>query len=149
MRPMSDTNRRVQSVIDRFVSELTSIAREEAARVVLGGSARAGRAPTASNGATAGSHGATRSPERIEAMQTKLIAFVKSHPGLRIEQINAELGTTTKDVALPIRKLVAAKQLKTSGARRATKYFAGGKGSAKGAGSAKKHGSKKRRGGKK
>jgi hypothetical protein len=38
---------------------------------------------------------------------TQFAAFVKAHPGLRIEQINKELGTTTKDMALPIRKLIA------------------------------------------
>ena len=31
---------------------------------------------------------------------------MKAHPGLRIEQINKELGTLTKDLALPIRKLL-------------------------------------------
>ena len=45
-------------------------------------------------------------------------------PGLRIEQINAELGTSTKALVLPIKKLLAAKAIKTTGTRRSTKYFA-------------------------
>ena len=47
--------------------------------------------------------------------------------GLRIEEINRELGTTTKDLALPIRKLVADGMLAAKGQRRATKYFPGRK----------------------
>ena len=46
------------------------------------------------------------------------------HPGLRIEQINKQLGTTTKDLALPIRKLIAEGALKTKGEKRSTAYFA-------------------------
>jgi len=34
---MAETNRRVQSIIDRFVTELTQVAREEAASIVLEG----------------------------------------------------------------------------------------------------------------
>jgi len=49
---------------------------------------------------------------------------VTKKPGLRIEQINAELGTTKKDLALPIRKLLAAKAIRSTGTRRSTKYFA-------------------------
>lgn len=54
-----------------------------------------------------------------------MLGFIKSHPGLRIEEINRELGTNTKDLALPMKKLIAAKQIKALGQRRATKYFAG------------------------
>lgn len=50
--------------------------------------------------------------------------FVAKNPGLRIEQINKQLGTTTKELALPIRKLVASGAVKTKGKRRSTSYFA-------------------------
>ena len=51
--------------------------------------------------------------------------FVKKNPGLRIEQINKQLGTTTKDLALPIRKLIAEGAIKAKGQKRSTTYFAG------------------------
>jgi len=60
-------------------------------------------------------------------MGQKFIAFVKATPGLRIEQINKQLGTTTKDLALPIRKLEAEGVIATKGQRRATQYFPGRK----------------------
>lgn len=137
---MSDTSSRVQSVIDRFVSELTAIAREEAAKIVLGGIAPSRSVRKAASNGTAG--GGKRSAERLEALQTEILAFVKSHPGLRIEQINEQLGTSTKDLALPIRKLVTAKRLHVKGQRRATKYFAGGNAAPKGG--AKKKRSKRK-----
>ena len=54
----------------------------------------------------------------------RLLTFVSKHPGLRIEQINKQLGTTTKDLALPIRKLIADGAIKTKGEKRSTTYFA-------------------------
>jgi len=52
---------------------------------------------------------------------------VKAHPGLRIEQINKELGTTTKDLALPIRKLISEAAITAKGEKRSTTYFPGRK----------------------
>ena len=63
-------------------------------------------------------------PSELEKMQDNFLAFVAKHPGLRIEQINKQLGTTTKDLALPIRKLIADGALKTKGKKRSTQYFA-------------------------
>jgi hypothetical protein len=45
---------------------------------------------------------------------------VKAKPGLRIDEINKELGTTTKDLALPIRKLIADGMLTAKGQKRST-----------------------------
>ena len=125
---MPETNARVRAVIDRFVNELTTIAREEAARIVLGGIAPPGRAREAlssGSSARAAGRGAKRSPEKLAALQTKVLNHIKSHPGLRVEQLNEALDTKTKDLALPIRKLIVAKQIRAQGTRRATKYFAG------------------------
>lgn len=47
------------------------------------------------------------------------------NPGLHIEQINKRLGTSTKDLGLPIRKLVAEGVLKPKGEKRSTSYFLG------------------------
>jgi predicted transcriptional regulator len=60
-------------------------------------------------------------------MSEKFAAFVKANPGLRIEQINKQLGTTTKDLALPIRKLISEGMLKAKGQKRSTTYFPGKK----------------------
>ncbi len=64
-----------------------------------------------------------RSPEDIQKLADKFAGFVKKNPGLRIEQINAKLGTSTKDLVIPVRQLVASKKIKTKGEKRATTYY--------------------------
>lgn len=66
--------------------------------------------------------GVKRSEADIQTLMDKFIRFVRKNPGLRIEQINEQLGTSTKDLALPVRKLVASNQLRTKGEKRATTY---------------------------
>lgn len=75
------------------------------------------------NGDSALGKGEKRSAEAIEAFQTQFVEFVKKNPGLRIEQINKELGTTTKQLQLPIRKLIADGVIKVKGEKRASCYF--------------------------
>jgi predicted transcriptional regulator len=53
----------------------------------------------------------------------KLQAEIKAKPGLRMEQIAKALSSSTKELALPAKKLIAEKKIKTKGERRATKYF--------------------------
>jgi hypothetical protein len=74
-----------------------------------------------------GGRGAKRTAADLEALSEKFAAFVKANPGLRIEQINKELGTMTKDLALPIRKLLANKEISAKGQKRSTTYFPGKK----------------------
>jgi hypothetical protein len=66
--------------------------------------------------------GAKRTPDELEALTKNVLAHVKRNPGQRVEQIAAALGTSTKELALPIIKL--GKALKTQGQRRGTKYSA-------------------------
>lgn len=68
--------------------------------------------------------GAKRSESDIQKLMDKFVGFVKKNPGLRIEQINEKLGTATKDLALPVRKLIASKRIRTKGEKRATTYEA-------------------------
>jgi hypothetical protein len=67
--------------------------------------------------------GAKRSSGELEAVQAELISYLKHHAGERIEQIAVGMGISTKELSLPVRKLVAAGQLRTEGQKRATQYF--------------------------
>jgi hypothetical protein len=59
---------------------------------------------------------------------TELIELhIRQNPGQGAEQIGKAVGLSTKDMALPIRKLLAARSIRTEGQRRGTKYFAGGR----------------------
>jgi hypothetical protein len=68
--------------------------------------------------------GEKRPPDEIEELGKRFIAYVRKNPGLRIEQINKAIGTTTKDLALPIRKGVAEGVLIQTGEKRSTTYSA-------------------------
>jgi hypothetical protein len=64
-----------------------------------------------------------RDPKSIDALATKLATFIKSNPGKRMEDIAASLRSTTKELALPARKLLDEKKISKKGERRATLYF--------------------------
>jgi hypothetical protein len=134
---MSDFQNEMNKTVQGFVAEITELARRAAVgtlesafdgRRSRGNGARAavialGTAP----GRPRGARGAKRTAEDLEALATKFAAFVKAQPGLRIEQINKVLGTTTKDLALPIRKLIAEGMLSAKGNKRSTTYHPGRK----------------------
>jgi hypothetical protein len=137
---MSNFQNDMNHAVQGFVAQITELARRAALDTLesaFGGKAsRASSAPAAAAmappevaraGRPRGGRGAKRSPADLEALSEKFAAFVKATPGLRIEQINKELGTTTKDLALPIRKLVADKVISAKGQKRSTTYFPGKK----------------------
>ena len=136
---MSDFQTEMNRTVQDFVAQISELARRaalntlesafdskggrrsggSAALLALTGNGRVGR--------PRGGRGAKRTAADLEALSQQFAAFVKSHPGLRIEQINKELGTSTKDLALPIRKLVSTGVVSTKGKKRSTTYFAGKK----------------------
>ena len=67
--------------------------------------------------------GAKRPPGEIETLTSELAAYIKANPGQRIEQVAKGIGTSTKELTLPVKKLLAKKAIKTRGQKRATQYF--------------------------
>ena len=132
---MTDFQKEMNRAVNGFVAHITDLAHRAATNMVEStfGARGAGRTPTASPTSTAsvgrprGVRDGKRTSEDLEALSRQFASFVKSHPGLRIEQINKELGTSTKDLALPIRKLVADGVVSAKGNKRSTKYFPGKK----------------------
>ena len=141
---MSDFQNEMNHAVQGFVAQIAELARRaaldtlesafgsrggggrnggRAAIVALTGGARAGR--------PRGGRGAKRTAADLEMLSDKFASYVKANPGLRIEQINKELGTTTKDLALPIRKLIADGKISAKGQKRSTTYFAGKRASRK------------------
>ena len=121
---MSDFQTEMNRVVTDFVAQITELARRAAIDTLEsalgkrgGGGGKLGRVR---------GRGAKRSSTELDKLAEQFHAYVGKHPGLRIEQINKELGTTTKDLALPIRKLIADGEIKTKGAKRSTTYFAKG-----------------------
>jgi hypothetical protein len=138
---MSDFQSDMNRVVQSFVAQISELARRAAIDTLE--SAFGGRAPRGASAAVAalpalagsggtgrvgrppGGRGAKRSSEDLEALSQRIASFIKAHPGLRIEQINQELGTTTKSVALPIRKLLADNVITSKGQKRSTTYYPG------------------------
>ncbi len=124
---MIDFQTEMNRVVAGFVSQITELARRAAFEMIeksLGhAGVRGGRGAALRLGGGRG-RGAKRTASDLEQISSHFVSFVTKHPGLRIEQINKELGTSTKDLALPIRKLVADGVIKTKGKKRSTTYFA-------------------------
>jgi predicted HTH transcriptional regulator len=126
----------VDRTVQEFLAQISELAQRAAIETLQ--AAFAGNASRASAqiaglpaknqvGRPGGRRGAKRTSAEVEAMSEQVKAYIKSNPGLRIEQINKALGMTTKELALPIRKLVADGMVSTKGQKRATTYFPGKK----------------------
>ena len=134
---MSDFQNEMNRVVQGFVAQITELARRAAIDTLesaFGG--RGGRSAPAAQALAAnlgrvgrprGGRGAKRSSADLQELSERFASFVSSNPGLRIEQINKQLGTTTKDLALPIRKLISENRIKAKGQKRSTTYFPGKK----------------------
>lgn len=79
--------------------------------------------PKPKSAAPAAKAGGRRSAEDVEATGKKVLAFVKANPDQRVEQIAKGLGVSTKELKLPIIKLMSRPtKLVTKGVKRGTTY---------------------------
>lgn len=131
----------MNQLVQRFVAQIAELARRatrDTLASAFGGNAASAAAVASPHVDPAGAarvrrvaprvdRGAKRPASELEALRSRLVAFVKAQPGLRIEQINKELGATTKELALPMRKLIAEGQVSAKGQKRSTTYFPGRK----------------------
>jgi hypothetical protein len=132
---MSDLNSQISKLVSEFVDNVTALARRAAVDTLTGaledrGGRRRGSALAVDADDGKGdrrSKGAKRSSTQLARLQQRVMEYVAANPGMRIEQINKELGTATRDLQLPIRKLIATGSLKSKGEKRATTYFASGR----------------------
>lgn len=133
----NSVNDRIRSRVEAFAEELSALIRDSAMETVrdaLGGGGAAPRRPGRPGRAAASAapvrgggrreKGQKRDPGEIERLTGRLLDYVKGNAGQRIEQIAAGMGTVTKELNLPVKKLIAQKALKTKGQKRATQYFA-------------------------
>jgi hypothetical protein len=119
-------DREIRFRIDSFLTDLAGLVKRSALESVqdaLGGSAAParrgpGRPPRAAR------RGAKRSQSALAGLSSRLLDHVKKHPGQGVTRIAAALRTSSQDLQLPVRKLLAARKLRTKGKKRGTKYFA-------------------------
>jgi len=125
----------IRSRIEAFVSDLSEAVKMAAlgsVSMALGGEAGATRRrgpgrPRGSGRRTASANGRRKRGKRssgdVEAASQKVLAHVKANPGQRLEEIGRALKRPTSVLKRPVANLMAAKQLKTKGQKRGTKYF--------------------------
>lgn len=74
---------------------------------------------------------ARRSEEDIAGVVDRIVVLLKDKPdGLRAEEIRDQLDLEAKELPRPLADALASKQIKKSGNKRATTYFAAGNGKA-------------------
>jgi hypothetical protein len=125
---MANYQSELQKLVDGFVAQLSEIWRRQAIDSLTGmggGRGHGGRAGGELSIGRGRGRGAKRTADELEQLADGFVEFVTKNPGLRIEQINKQLGTTTKDLALPIRKLLEDGVVKAKGKKRSTAYFPG------------------------
>lgn len=83
---------------------------------------RASAAPTARRDKRA-----KRTSEDVQATADAFLTYVKANPGQSTEQIGKALGMATKELQLPVVKLVQSRAVRTEGKKRGTRYFAAGR----------------------
>jgi len=149
---MSDAEHQIRNRVDAFVNELSDLVRAAALQAVADalkkgetGAAPARKAgrpakpaapveshetkPTRTRGRPAAAKGAKRragekrSPAVLAQVTEQVFNHIKSNAGQGVEQIAKALGTTTKELTLPIRKLLGEKKVTSKGQKRATRYF--------------------------
>ncbi len=134
---MTDINREIRTRVDAFVGEISELVRLAALDTLSGALGANGNSsrPTVSSlqrrnqaalYATNLQRGGKRTAREIEAMTDEIYKYIQQNPGLGVEQISMGLGQPSKDLTLPIKKLIATGKLSTKGQKRATKYFASG-----------------------
>lgn len=127
------TTDRIESILQDFTAQIRAEVQRQAVAAltanlgtrtddVLVTRKRVTRPAPAADWKSTEPNGEKRDPKIIAALQGKVLAYIAAHPGERIEQINKGMGTTTKAIFLPIKKLIADKRIRATGEKRSTTY---------------------------
>ncbi len=113
------------AIMRQFANDMREAIRADLLEELSGGSGRArAKSSRASLPMAAHGKGQKRSPEALQKTVDRLHAHIRKNPGQRIEIIASALGVPTKDLNLPVKKLIASKAVTTRGQKRATSYSA-------------------------
>ena len=135
---MASIEKQIRASIESFVAELNALVRQAAVEAVqgaLGGNSDSNPRNTkrnpkvldpASTPRRRSRRGrrVKRSPKTLARLQSRLLQEIVRNPGQRIEAISRSMGVSTKDLNLPIRKLLESERIQKRGEKRATEYFA-------------------------
>ncbi|MBN1608318.1 MAG: DNA-binding protein [Polyangiaceae bacterium] len=128
----TDVNQEIRVRIQSFVDELSELVKQatlESVQAALQGTngastRKGGRRAAVLASAARRAKGSKRTAEELDALVAMLLRHIQSNPGQRMEQLAASLDIASKELTLPIKKLLQENRLRTKGQKRATAYFA-------------------------
>lgn len=122
-----DLNAQIEARSRAFMDDITAILRESMLNALSQGKlyfrAPDTAAPRARSAKAPRPKGEKRSPALIEKTQSRLHAVIVQRPGRGIEGLARQLDCTTRELSLPMKKLLASELVRTEGEKRATKYY--------------------------
>jgi hypothetical protein len=133
---MANIHDTLRAALDSFVEDLSKMIQQATLESVEQALAAASTIPARRAGRGRGGaavaivlptprgRGAKRTPEELEQLTKRFHSYVQKNPGQRIEQLADGMGVSTRELNLPVKKLLAGKKLSTKGQKRATTYFA-------------------------
>jgi hypothetical protein len=123
------TRSSIASLLESFAEQIESLVRQQALDRVtsaLGGdgasSATSGRRGRPKGKKT--TRGGKRSSTGVDEIGERLLAHIENNPGQRADQIATAMRTEATTIRLPMKKLIAAKKVKSKGQRRGMTYAA-------------------------
>jgi hypothetical protein len=115
---------RIQAALDQLIQTIREETVASFSALLASGGTSGGSAATRSARVPRRSSGGKRTSEELAAFKTTLLGVITKQPGLRTEQIAKELGTSTKELQLPMLQLRDEKRIRMKGQKRAAQYFA-------------------------
>lgn len=125
--PDQNFQKLINQRIDEFVADITTLAREHAVKTLADALAIGGGGASRMNGSSrrrpASAGRRKRGQAELDELGQTLLDHIAGDPGLKITDLAAALSTTPKELALPARRLIAEKKVRTEGQKRSTAYY--------------------------
>ena len=126
--PTPDVDSAIRQRIQAFVDELADLVKQatlESVQEALQGTAdisATSRRLGASGGARPLGKGGKRTARELEQVTDQLLRYIEANPGERMEQIAEGMNLPSKELTLPMKRLLRSNKLRTKGQKRATTY---------------------------
>ena len=126
-------DREIRTRIDSFLADLSNLVKTSTLQAVHGAlGAAMGNGVSATIAAPSRGPGRPRKGDKRGKRTTEdvlktadaVLAYVTENNGQRLEEISRGLSISTKNLKLPVAKLMEGKKLRTKGAKRGMRYFA-------------------------
>ncbi len=122
---MTDVHDRIEECIAAFAADMSEIVRrvafESVSRVLAGEPVIAPDDRRQKRTIRRGRGKRTRI--EIERTTAALERYIRTAPGRCMEELSDDLGLSSRELALPVRRLLESGRIRTEGHKRATRYF--------------------------